>query len=141
MINQYLFPVNSAIDSIFAPKNLDADCMTIWRMMSPVENAIEQYFIDGQYKDAIEMFLQLVDSICYHFVADKHWCWFDDDYAPGHGTDHCWRMILERLDRFPDDLFNELKDGLIILLDTEAYQGYCYPSIGRWLGDMKQLCA
>ena len=66
----HLFPVNQAIESIFSPKNIDKDCRSISRQMLPVENAIEQYLSDGDFAGAVEMFLQLLDSMCYHFVAD-----------------------------------------------------------------------
>lgn len=83
----HLFPVNQAIESIFSPENIDEDCDTITRLMLPVENAIEQYLFDGDYAGAVEMFLQLVDSMCYHFVADEHWNNFDDFYSPAYGAD------------------------------------------------------
>lgn len=78
----HLFPVNQAIESIFSPENIDEDCDTISRLMLPVENAIEQYLFDGDYAGAVEIFLQLVDSMCYYFVAEEHWIYFDDFYSP-----------------------------------------------------------
>ena len=77
MPTPHLFPVNQAIESIFSPKNIDKDCRSISSLMPPVENAIELYLFDGMYADAVEMFLRLVDSMCYHFVADEHWNYFD----------------------------------------------------------------
>ena len=117
------------------------DCDTISRLMLPVENAIERYLFDGMYADAVEMFLQLVDSMCYHFVADEHWNYFDDLYTPGYDADRCWRQIRGYLDKFPDALFDELEEVLIDLSETEAFQDYCCPGIGGWLRDMKKMYA
>lgn len=107
--------------------------------MLPVENAIEQYLFDGDYAGAVEMFLQLVDSMCYHFVADEHWNNFDDFYSPAYGADRCWKQIRGNLDKFPETLFDELEEGLIDLSEPEAFQNYCCPWIGRWLKDMKKM--
>lgn len=139
MPNTHLFPVNQAIESIFSPKNIDKDCRNISRLMLPVENAIEQYLFDGDYTGAVEMFLQLVDSMCYHFVEDKHWNYFDDFYAPEYDADRCWRLIRGCLEKFPEALFDELEEGLIDLSETDAFQDYCCPRIGGWLKDMKKM--
>ena len=141
MPNTHLFPVNQAIESIFSPKNIDKDCRPISRLMLPVENAIEQYLFDGMYADAVELFLQLVDSMCYHFVADEHWNYFDDLYSPEYDADRCWKQIRGHLDKFPEALFDELEEGLINLSETEAFQDYCCPGIGEWLKDMKRMYA
>ena len=91
------------------------------------------------YADAVEMFLQLVDSMCYHFVADEHWNCFDDLYSPEYDADRCWAQIRGHLDKFPEALFDELEEGLIDLSVTEAFQDYCCPGIGGWLRDMKKM--
>ena len=115
------------------------DCETISHLMLPVENAIEQYLFDGDYAGAVEMFLQLVDSMCYHFVADEHWNSFDDFYAPEYDVDRCWKQIRGCLEKFPETLFDDLEEGLIDLSETEAFQDYCCPGIGGWLRDMKMM--
>ena len=137
----HLFPVNQAIESVFSPNNIDNDCRSISRLMLPVENAIEQYLFDGMYAYAVELFLQLVDSMCYHFVADEHWNYFDDFYSPAYDADRCWKQIRGYLDKFPEALFEKLEEGLIDLSETEAFQEYCTPGIGGWLKDMKMMYA
>lgn len=109
--NTHLFPVNQAVESIFSPKNIDEDCDTISRLMLPVENAIELYLFDGDYAGAVEIFLQLVDSMCYHFVAEEHWNYFDDFYSPAYGADRCWKQIRGNLDKFPATLSMNWRRG------------------------------
>lgn len=65
--------MNQSIEAIFSPENLDEDCSRISELMATVANAIEQDLIDGRPAEAVGLFLQLVDSLCYHFVADEHW--------------------------------------------------------------------
>ena len=81
------------LEDIFAPVNRDEDCRRISRMLMSLENAEEQYLWDGEFGEAVELFLQLVDTMCEHFVADEHWCWFDDFYSPGYEADRCWEML------------------------------------------------
>lgn len=72
-MNSHLFPVNQSIEAIFSPENLDEDCSRISELMAPVANAIDQDLIDGRPAETVDLFLQLVVSLCYHFVADEHW--------------------------------------------------------------------
>lgn len=130
--------MNQSIEAIFAPENLDEDCSHISELMAPVANAIDQDLIDGQPDDAVDLFLQLVDSLCYHFVADEHWRWFDDGYDPGYVADGCWKRIVEGLGGFPDEVSERLRVGLGELCGTEAYRQYGYPGIGRWKEEVGQ---
>lgn len=73
MTNKHLSPVNQSIKATFFSENLDEDkCSRISELMAPVANAIDQDLIDGRPAEAVDLFLQLVDSLCYHFVADEH---------------------------------------------------------------------
>ena len=125
--------MNQSIEAIFAPRNLDEDCSRISELMAPVANAIDQNLIDGRPTEAVDLFLQLVDSLCYHFVADEHWRWFDDCYDPGYVAGGCWKRIVESLGWFPEEVIERLKRGLGELCGTEAYREYGYSSLGMWL--------
>lgn len=132
-----LFATNPAIEDIFSTKNLDEDCHQIAWLMTPIENAIDQYLFDGQDSEAVDLFLQLVDSMCYHFVADEHWTWFDDMYDPGYSAGYIWERIREELVRFPEDVVQRLRKELMELSGTEACQNFCIPPIDRWLEDLE----
>ena len=79
--------------------------------MIPMENAIDQNLCDGQYENAVQLFLKLVDFTCYHFIADEHWCWFDDMYDPDYALDLCWSRIRDNLIEFPEALRIKLEKG------------------------------
>lgn len=83
---------------------------------------MEQYLWDGEYGEAVELFLELVDTLCEHFVADEHWCWFDDSYWPGDDADRCWEMLRDRLQRMSEEVFDRLEEGLMDSAGTEAYE-------------------
>ncbi len=136
-----LFEKNRMLEEIFAPVNRDEDCRGISRMLTPVENAVELYLWDGEYGEAVELFLQMVDTMCEHFVADEHWCWFDDLYWPGDDADRCWEMLRLRLRRMSEEVFDRLEEGLMDLAGTEAYVDYGLPRIGKWLSEIKAVYA
>lgn len=81
----------------------------------------------------MDLFLQLVDSLCYHFVSDEHWRWFDDCYEPGYVADGCWKRIVNCLRWFPEEVIERLKVGLGEQCGTEANREYGYPGIGKWM--------
>lgn len=83
--------------------------------MSRVEESLRRV------PDAVALFLQLVDSMCYHFVADEHRNFFGDLYSPEYDADRCWKQTRGHLEKFPDALFDELEEGLIDLSETEAF--------------------
>lgn len=76
------------------------------------------------------MFLQLVDSLCYYFIADDHWWWFIDE--PGFVEASCWKRRMDLLGWFLVDVSEMLKEGLLGLYRTEAYRDYGRPYIGKW---------
>lgn len=127
------------IEKVFAPSNLDQDCRRISQSLVPVKNAIRQYFLDGEYEEAAGLFLQFVDTMCEHFVADEHWCWFDDFYLPGDDADECWEMLRAKLGQMSEDVFDCLEDGLIDLAESESYENYGVPNFGEWLAEMKAV--
>ena len=132
LMNSHLFPMNQSIEAIVAPGNLDEDCRRISELMAPVANAIDQDLIDGRSSEAVDLFLHLHDSLCYHFVADEHWRWFDDCYDPGLVVNGCWKRIRECLGWFLEEDVEMLRVGLGELSETEAYREYGYPGIGKW---------
>ena len=136
-----LFEQNQMLEEIFAPSNRDEDCRRISRMLMPVENAVEQYLGDGEYGEAVELYLQMVDTMCEHFVADEHWCWFDDFYSPGYEADRCWEMMRGRIGRMSEEVVERLETGLMDLAGTEAVVNYGVPRVGKWLGEIKAVYA
>jgi hypothetical protein len=47
----------------------------------------------GLYKMAVTMFLQLLKSMCEHFVKDEHYCYFDDMYSPEYTMQWIYESI------------------------------------------------
>lgn len=63
-------PLKESIETIFCEQNLDDDCDTIARHMCSYLEYIRDFLKDGDYDSAVYMFLELMESLAYHFVED-----------------------------------------------------------------------
>lgn len=76
-----MIQLNPRYEVIFDPKNIDQDCDKIAELMSVEGNFIKEALDAGLYKQGVTMYLQLLKSMCDHFVEDEHYCYFDDMYS------------------------------------------------------------
>ena len=128
-----LFPPNTILEEeIFAPCNLDPDCSTIGQLLYEfggkfILSALE----DGEYSIAVDHYLQLLDSLTAHFIADEHWCWFDDMYSPDYTVSRIWDAFVPhiRSGALAGEPLAELESGLKQIEQSEAYRDYGYPSM------------
>ena len=87
--------LNPRYEAIFAPKNIDQDCDRIAGLMSVEGDFIKEALDAGLYKQAVTMYLQLLKSMCKHFVEDEHYCYFDDMYSPEYTMQWIYEAIQE----------------------------------------------
>ena len=121
-----MIQLNTKYETIFDVRNIDQDCDKIAELMSDEARLIRETLNAGLWKRAVEMYLQLMKSMCKHFVEDEHYCYFDDMYIPEY--------VLQGLFEYfqMHDLGTEanmlLKEGHDEILEMECYQDYGYPS-------------
>ena len=86
-----LIPLNQYIErAIFTRDNVDWECTTIGREIASLGREVEKYIERGQMHEALLLFLQIVKSMCRHFISDEHWSMFDDVYDPEYS---CYRIV------------------------------------------------
>jgi len=121
-----MIQLNPRYEAIFAPKNIDQDCDRIAGLMKVEGDFIKEALDAGLYKQGVMMYLQLLKSMCNHFIEDEHWCYFDDMYSP----EYVMKWIYDRIMKC--DLDAEtialLDEGHKEVLASECYQDYGYPS-------------
>lgn len=84
-----LIPLNQFLEqTVFASSHIDWECMTIGRMISTVGSEVKKYIDRGQTHDALLLFLQIVKSMCRHYIKDEHYNYFDDMYDPDYSCRH-----------------------------------------------------
>lgn len=119
-------------EEIFVPRNLDPNCNTIGDLLYDYgEKFILSALEDGEYAIAVDHYLQLLDSLCAHFILDEHWCWFDDLYSPDYTMSQVWDKFVPhiRSGALAGECLEELEAGLAEIEASEAYLEYHMPSM------------
>lgn len=147
-----MIEINPRYEAIFNPDNIDQDCDRIASLMSDEGEFIKEALDAGLYKQAVTMYLQLLKSMCEHFIEDEHWCYFDDMYSPEYTMQWIYEAIRKaaikreedqvttcaftsasRLNEIKHDMDEEsrellLEEGHKEILQSECYKEYGYPS-------------
>ena len=117
------------IEAIFSERNIDEDCDTIARLLSPYREVVRELLIQGNYAKAVTILLEVLESLTYHFVEDEHYNYFDDMYSPDYVCQDMMEAIINGIKNvnFPAAELQRLKDGLEKSKHTEAYENYGVP--------------
>lgn len=91
---------------------------------------LKRMIADGKTQEAVYSFLQLLKSLCKHFVADEHYNYFDDMYSPDYECSNLYKLILEHLKSHPNTEAEDLlHKGLDEIRQMESYTNYGVPSL------------
>ena len=121
-----MIQLNPRYETIFDEKNIDQDCDRIASLMSAEANLIKEALDAGLYKHAVTMYLQLLKSMCEHFVKDEHYCYFDDMYSPEYTMQGIYEAIQEH--NIDAESKTMLEEGHKEILHSECYEDYGMPS-------------
>ena len=126
-----MIQLNPQYEAIFNPWNIDEDCNKIADEINDVARMqIKEILAVGMYKQAVTLYLQLLQSMVDHFVEDEHYCYFDDMYSP----EYTMQWICEAIQKHEIDAESQalLNEGHKEILQSECYEDYGVPSyIGR----------
>ncbi len=120
-----IIQLNPQYEAIFNPRNIDEDCNKIADEINDVVRLqIKEILVVGMYKQAVTLYLQLLKSMCKHFVEDEHFCYFDDMYSPEYTMQWIYESIRKHdLDTEPQAM---LVEGHKEILQSECYEDYVY---------------
>ena len=118
--------INPGYEVIFDPGNIDQNCDRIAGLMSDEGKFIKEALDAGLYKQGVTMYLQLLKSMCEHFVVDEHYCYFDDMYSP----EYTMQWIYEAIQKHDIDIESQalLEEGHKEIQQSECYEDYGVPS-------------
>lgn len=124
-----LTPLKAEIEAIFSERNIDEDCDTIARLLSPYRETVRESLNQDNYADAVTVLLEVLESLTYHFVEDEHYNYFDDMYSPDYVCQDMMKTIIDAIKNgnFPMEELQRLRNGLEKLAQTEAYEDYGVP--------------
>lgn len=147
-----MIQLNPQYEAIFNPWNIDEDCNKIADEINDVARMqIKEILAVGMYKQAVTLYLQLLQSMVDHFVEDEHFCCFDDMYSPEYTMQWIYEAIrkaaikreegqvttcafpsVSRLNEVKHDIDTEsqalLEEGHKEMQQSECYEDYGYPS-------------
>ena len=87
--------LNPQYEAIFDARNIDEDCNKIADEISDVVRMqIKEILAVGMYKEAVTLYLQLLQSMVNHFVDDEHFCYFDDMYSPEYSLQWVYEYVI-----------------------------------------------
>ena len=118
------------IEAIFSKRNIDEDCDTIARLLSPYRKMVRESLSQNNYAEAVTVLIEVLESLTYHFVEDEHYNYFDDMYSPDYVCQDMMEAIISSIKNgdFPAAELQRLKDGMEKLKHTEAYEDYGVPN-------------
>ena len=121
-----MIELNPEYEKLFDIRNIDDDCNKLACLMRKEATIIKEALNAGVYMQAVTMYLQLLKSMCIHFIKDEHYCYFDDLYSP----EYVLQEIFEKLQMQELDVETAmlLKEGHDEILQTECYKDYGYPT-------------
>ena len=128
-------PLKEEIEKVFNPCNIDMDCNTIDDLLTPYKRQVKTLLDKGETDEAITIFLEILESLSYHFVKDEHYTYFDDMYCPDYTCNDMMRYFIEKINN--GTLSDQAKQRLSAEIDKiskmEAYQDYGSPfCISLW---------
>lgn len=121
-----MIQLNPRYEAIHNPDNIDQDCDRIAGLMNVEADFIKEALDAGLYKQGVTMYLQLLKSMCEHFVVDEHYCYFDDMYSP----EYTMQWIYEAIQKHNIDAESQAlqEEGHKEILRSECYKEYGSPS-------------
>ena len=137
-----LSPLKKEIEAIFIPSNIDQDCDTIDNLLVPYKKVIKEAMSKDKYHKAFEIFLEILESLSYHFVKDEHFCYFDDMYSPDYTCSNILDSIIAEIKtgKVSSEDVAYLDSGIKKIAKMEAYEDYGCPfCIADWENSVKDV--
>ncbi len=128
-----IIPLNPDYETrIFNRDNIGWDCNEIWFLMLEENKHIEHLVEQGDYQEAALKSMQMIKSMCRHFVEDEHYDYFDDMYSPEYAINDLIGMFneLNKAGKLPSDTKDYLEKAWQEIKETECYQNYGLPMKG-----------
>ena len=85
-------------------------CNMISSLLLPYEKNIKEDMSESNHRKAFETFLEILESLSYHFVKDEHFCYFDDMYCPDYTCSDILKSIIA-----------EIKSGKVAIEDVAYF--------------------
>ena len=133
--NIEMTPLKEEIEKVFNPGNIDMDCSKIDDLLTPFKRQVKTLLDKGETEKAITIFLEILESLSFHYVKDEHYTYFDDMYCPDYTCNDMMRCFIEKIKEgtISEQAKQRLSAGIGKISNMEAYQDYGTPfCISLW---------
>lgn len=126
-----IIPLNEDYEQdIFTRRAIDTDCSLISILMDAEIENIKELLESKDYQEASLNYMQLLKSMCGHFVSDEHYNYFDDMYCPDYSASELTRLFNQyhAEGKLPQTVVDYLNIAWKEIKEEEAYCDYGIPS-------------
>jgi hypothetical protein len=126
-----VIPINAEYEqNIFDGKWIGIDGDLLNYQLITETDRIEKLLDVGEQMIAATLAIQLVKSLCIHFVEDEHWCYFDDWYSPDSTIGCLLNHFNDVYDagKLSPEVAEFLHTAWVEILQCESKTGYGIPS-------------
>ena len=126
-----LIPLNPDYEQdIFTRRTIDTDCSLISILMDAEKENIKDLLEAQEYKEAALNYMQLLKSMCLHFVSDEHYNYFDDMYCPDYAATEMTDMFKDYQSegKLPASVVDYLNKAWDEIRKEESFWNYGIPS-------------
>ena len=90
---------------------------------------IKEDMSKGNHRKAFETFLEILESLSYHFVKDEHFCYFDDMYCPDYTCSDILKSIIVEIKsgKVAIEDVAYFDAGMSKIVQLESYEDYGSP--------------
>lgn len=123
-----VIPFNQEFEDIFAKVPIDSEGDSISSAISPIFKRLARNLQDSSLQfDSLRKGLQLIKSLCKHYIEDEHYCYYDDFYSPDYDVDSFLEAIYtaKSFDQLTAEALTLLQVGASEIMTMEAYYNYC----------------
>lgn len=92
-------------------------------------DVINEDMSKGNYHQAFDTFLEILELLSYHFVEDEHFYYFDDMYSPDYTCYDILKSIITQIKtgKVSSEDVAYLDKGIAKIAAMEAYEEYASP--------------
>ena len=127
-----VIPLNTDYEQrIFTAHNINWDCNYISMLREVERRRIEKMLENSHFQQASLSYMQLLKSMCRHFVSDEHYNYFDDMYTPDYTASDITRLFdqYHSEGKLPTEVVDYLNAAWKEIREEEAYIDYGVPSL------------
>ena len=126
-----VIPLNADYERrIFDGSYIGPDGVLLDTLLENEKDAIQRVLDDGHPMQAALQAMQLIKSLCRHYISESHWDYYDDWYSPDFTVKDLLKLFQDRYAKnsLPVDVVEYLRTAWKEIQEEESVTDYYMPS-------------